>query len=308
MSTIFINITGLKSKAGRAGIGIMACMLIGLIMPACQEQYNELPTYAINGSRKERPQGSLYIIGGSKRTPEIVKDMARSAAHRGDYCLVFPHSGAEPDSSFYYIARDFEAHTTMRLVNISDGKLRTSLIDSVRAAPLIFITGGDQNRFLERVHPAVRRAIREAYYGGATVGGTSAGAALMGAVMITGDQRDYPFYESTYARLHHGNGIYAEGLGLVDSIIIDQHFIARSRYNRLISALADTGYPYAAGVEEETALLIHPEYCTVVGDKQVVLMERPLEFKNVKNRIGLRNMPLHIHLPGDTFHLKQQYP
>lgn len=250
-----------------------------------------------------KPEGNLVIIGGGGRPASLMATMAQMAERPDAYALVFPQSSAEPDSSFFYFAKDLKPHTDMPIVMVSDGYLRNSLVDSVRQAALIFITGGDQNRFVESVHSSVRKAIKEAYYSGATIGGTSAGAALMSATMITGDQREWPLYESTYRSLIHGNAIYDQGLGLLDSVVVDQHFVARSRYNRLISALADTGLPYAAGIDEATALVVTPSYCTAVGESQVVLMKRPAQFVNRGGHIGLSNMQVDIYLEGDTFNL-----
>lgn len=258
-----------------------------------------------NGNESEAvaPKGTLFIIGGGKRPPELMRAMVNMASDDSPYALVFPQSSVEPDTSFVFIEADMAAQTEMPIVKIGNAKLRTSLIDSVRTASLIFITGGDQRRFLEKVHPAVQNAIKKAYMDGAVVGGTSAGAALMSKVMITGDQRGHPEYEPTFSALYHQNGIYAEGLSLLDSIIIDQHFVARSRYNRLISALADTGYPYAAGVDEATAFVVAPDYCTVVGESQVVVFHRPDSLTESDGRIGLRNLKMNLYLDGDTFKL-----
>lgn len=283
-------------------------LLILFFALGCNRQ--ELPEIDQNAERgrstmAKKPSGTLFIIGGGKRPKSIITAMKDAIEMQGNYALIFPHAGLEPDSSFYYTAKDFAAHTDLELVNIKNAKLRNSLIDSVRSAPLIFITGGDQNRFLEEVHPAVRKAIKEAYFNGAVVGGTSAGAALMSKVMITGNQRDWPEYEGTYSRLHQGNGIYDEGLGLLDSILVDQHFVARSRYNRLISILADTGYPYGAGIDESTALVVRPDFYSVVGENQVVVMTRPDSVFKKNQRIGLRNMQLDIYLQGDTFLLNK---
>lgn len=256
-----------------------------------------------NGVEKAAPKGSLFIIGGGKRPAGLMKGMVDMARGDDPYALVFPQSSASPDTSFMFIEADIAAQSEMPIVKVGNANLRTSLVDSVRSASLIFITGGDQRRFLESVHPAVQKSIKEAYIAGAVVAGTSAGAALMSKVMITGDQREQPKYESTYSTLFHKNGIYAEGLSLLDSIIIDQHFVARSRYNRLISALADTGYPYAVGVDEATAFVVAPDYCTVAGESQVVVFQRPDSFTESDGRIGLRNMKMNLYLDGDTFKL-----
>jgi cyanophycinase len=285
----------------------LACSLV--LMGCADDVSNEGDDLFVKKVDKEfagAPKGTLFAIGGGKRPADLIKALVESAGDQSGYIMVFSQSSMEPDSSFHYIAKDFAPHPHMTLVHVKGEGLRTSLIDSVRKAPIIFITGGDQNRFLETVHAAVRKAIKEAYYAGSTIGGTSAGAALMSAIMLTGDQRDWPNYESTYSQLNHNNAIYSQGLGLLDSTIIDQHFVTRSRYNRLISALADTGFPSAVGVDEATALVYTAKYCTVVGDNQVVLMKRPKSWRMLNGKIGLGGMEMDIYLKGDTFQLNHE--
>jgi cyanophycinase-like exopeptidase len=58
----------------------------------------------------------------------------------------------------------------------------------IRAARVIWFPGGVQTRLMDALHKAgVDGIVRERYAAGAVVGGTSAGAAVMTDVMITGD-------------------------------------------------------------------------------------------------------------------------
>jgi len=71
------------------------------------------------------------------------------------------------------------------------------------------------------------------------VGGTSAGAAVMSKRMITGNQLRDTAYASTFPVLLDSNLELKEGLGLLDSVFVDMHFVTRSRYNRLIEAIIE---------------------------------------------------------------------
>lgn len=250
-------------------------------------------------------QGNLFIIGGGSRPDALVQSLVDLSLKDGGYGLVFTQSSGEPDTSFHYINIQLENYTEAPIHHIDSIDILNFPLDSIKAASLIYITGGNQNNFLKRVPQASQNAIMEAYQRGATIAGTSAGAALMSEVMITGDQNFEPEYESTYSWLRYGNGIYQPGLGLLDSIIIDQHFVARSRYNRLISALADTDYPYAIGIEESTALVVSPEAFSVTGEGQVMVFKRPAAFNENSGQIGFRNLIINAYLEGDTFKLKK---
>jgi len=255
---------------------------------------------------KPKGKGTLFIIGGGKRPLSLMEDMVRVVDLQGDdYILVMSQSSSEPDTSFHYVNIQFKEVSQAPVIHVDSAAVQSMSIDSISGAQLIYITGGDQNRFLNAVPDGAIEAIRAAYEKGSTIAGTSAGAALMSSVMITGDQKLEEEYRSTYPWLNYDNGIYKEGLELVDSMIIDQHFIARSRYNRIISAMADKNLPLGAGIDESTALVVGPEFCQVMGEGQVLIFERPEEYSNYNNRIGFKNLKIHSFLPGDTMNLNE---
>ncbi len=281
--------------------------ILSLAIVGCTPSQNDTPglaDIAATNAAQYLPKGKLFIIGGGRRPDAMVERMVQLSVCDTCYALVFADASSEPDSSFYFINRQMQQFT-QRPIELVDAASFASNVDYTKVlnASLIFITGGDQNRFLEKVDSTARQAIKEAYQRGAMVAGTSAGAALMSKIMITGDQHLEPEYEETYSRLFYKNGDYAEGLGLIENAIVDQHFITRSRYNRLLSALADTGVSEAFGVEESTALLITPQYCTVIGDNQVARFQKPASFSEKNGRIGFREMKINMYLEGDTFSL-----
>jgi cyanophycinase len=120
-------------------------------------------------------------------------------------------------------------------------------------------------------HPSIKKQIHRSFERGAIVAGTSAGAAVMSGVMITGDQRLEPEYESTYRRLRANNAVYAEGLGLLPNAIVDQHFVERSRYNRAITALHDYPEQTVFGIGESTALVVTSTGMEAIGEGQIVV-------------------------------------
>jgi len=248
-------------------------------------------------------EGNLFIIGGGSRPLSLMKKMVEISVTDEGYVLVMSQSSSEPDTSFFYVHRQFEELTDRPIIHIDSLKVLSFSLDSIRNADLIYMTGGDQNRFKRNVPKEVVAAMKIAYQNGATIAGTSAGAALMSKVMISGDQRIEPEYESTYRRLEYDNAITTDGLGFLDSVVIDQHFVARSRYNRIISVMADLNYPKGAGIEESTALIVLPNEATVVGEGQVILFDRPLQYTRHKNKIGFKDLNLNAYLEGDTFQL-----
>ena len=255
-------------------------------------------------------RGNLFIIGGGHRSPELVKTLISTAAlEKSDYIVVLPMSSGEPDSSYYYIAKQLEKVCTNTIANLNFTKEKINdlkWIDSVKNARLIFIPGGDQNRFMHIVlHTPLYDAIHFAYKNGATIAGTSAGAALMSKNMISGNELigDTTYHE-TFRKLQQGNIEFKEGLGLIDSAIIDQHFVVRSRYNRLLSALAIFPTFPCIGIDEATAIIVHGNKVTVTGESQVIVITDPVKMAVINGLIKVNDVHFSIYTTGDTFKLK----
>ncbi|MCZ4408751.1 cyanophycinase [Cryomorphaceae bacterium 1068] len=280
-------------------LGIIA---IVLLLFSCQGENTVEPIPKENVSAG--PKGKLFIIGGGSRPMEMMEELVNMSVSDNGYILVMSQSSIEPDTSFYYVALQLKEFTDQPVIHVDSVLIQSFSLDSIANADLIYLTGGDQNRFKRNVPESAKEAIRAAYRQGATVAGTSAGAALMSKVMITGDQQNEPEYESTYRRLEYGNAITSEGLGLLDSVLVDQHFVARSRYNRILSVMADLDYPTGAGIEESTALVVLPKGATVVGKGQVLVFSRPAEYTEKNDKIGFKDMNFNAYLQGDTFQLK----
>ncbi len=258
-----------------------------------------------------QPKGNLFIIGGGHKSDELMKTLVATAhLSSKDYIAVLPMATEEPDTAFYYIMEDFSKVCSIKLFSFNFTGTDTHnarWLDSLKNAKLIYITGGDQSRFMNiALHTPVQAAIKEAYMHGATVAGTSAGAAMMSYYMITGNQLlGDTTYESTFSKLWADNIDIKEGLGLLDSAIIDMHFIARSRYNRLLSAIAKYPSLPCIGIDEGTAVIVHGNTATVAGDSQVLVLKNPKRLQvNAKKQIKLADVALSIYTAGDVFQLK----
>jgi cyanophycinase len=107
--------------------------------------------------------------------------------------------------------------------------------------------------------------IRERHNAGITVGGSSAGAAILADVMFTGD--------ADLKSITAGATVTAKGLGLWPRVLIDQHFLKRQRDNRLISAVLDRPDLVGVGIDEATAVIVTGSSFEVVGQSSVVVVD-----------------------------------
>ncbi|MBT1688983.1 cyanophycinase [Dawidia soli] len=254
--------------------------------------------------------GKLFIIGGGARPDALMERLiAEAGLRQGGYTIVLPMSSAEPDSAVYYVKSQLMKLGVPRVygINFTKGEpLKPARLDSVRRANLIYISGGDQNRFMDVVRGTeIEKAILEARSRGAVVSGTSAGAAVMSKVMITGNELKHPDYASTFRNIEAENIETKPGLGLMTQAIVDQHFVRRSRYNRLISAVIEFPQLTGIGIDEATAILVDGDKIEVVGESQVIVLENPKRSKSLRSgKLGAKDLRLTILLPGDVYRLK----
>ena len=89
---------------------------------------------------------------------------------------------------------------------------------------------------------------------------------------------------------------------MLTTAIIDQHFIVRSRYNRLLSALAQYPSLSCIGIDEATAIIVQGNKIKVVGESQVIVMRKPDDLQVTKEGlIKLKEMQFSIYTAGDEF-------
>ena len=257
---------------------------------------------------QNKAKGKLFIIGGGKRPPELIKTLIQEAhLQQDDYIVVLPMSSSIPDTSFYYAKKQFVEQGYKNVLNyyFAEGEnLPSSRHDSLKNAKLIYISGGDQNRFMKIIESTpVNELIHACYEQGGVIAGTSAGAAVMSEKMITGNELKHPQYEETFRNIEAKNIEIAKGLGLVTNAIIDQHFIKRSRYNRLITSAIEYPQLKMIGIDESTAIIVEGDSAEVTGLSQVILIEEPHKVKTQDGLLGAKDIQLSVLLPGEKFKL-----
>jgi cyanophycinase len=298
MQMLVLAVSLLVKRCSCTGIGMMNRYLIAVVAWMCW-----FPTFS------QPSQGKLFIIGGGSRPDAMVdRIIEESGIRQGGYGVILPMS-SEYDSAAYWANEQFIVKGILNIHGVNFRKnetLRADKLDSVRNAKLIYITGGDQNRFMDIVRGTeIEQAIHTAFSRGSLIGGTSAGAAVMSKVMITGNELRHPEYASTFRNIEPENIETREGLGLITTAIIDQHFVRRSRFNRLISAVIEFPALTGIGIDEATAILVKGSDIEVVGDSQVIVIQNPSRAKVIRNgKLGASGLVMSVYLPGDKFKLK----
>jgi cyanophycinase len=126
----------------------------------------------------------------------------------------------------------------------------------------------------------------------------------MSEVMITGDTTRPVEEGREWSTIEAGLVVHARGLGFVKNAVIDQHFLARRRQNRLISLVLERPDLVGAGIDEATAVLVRPDgKWEVLGESQVLVVDarRARVSKDAANRLGASGLALHLLLAGDVY-------
>ncbi|MBK6266887.1 cyanophycinase [Marivirga sp. S37H4] len=276
-------------------------LFIILLSFSCQPEKNtEIDTNDISESSK----GGLFIIGGGSRPAEMIDALVKVSSIKEGKGFILPMASAD-DSAFYYANLQFQERGIHHMKDYT--VLSHTEKNSLSKASLIYLAGGDQRKLMEALSESERKAIKIAYENGAVIAGTSAGAAVMSHLMITGDEKKHPDYQPTFRTIEKDNIIFDSGLALLPQrIIIDQHFVYRSRYNRLLTAIMEMPDHKGIGIDESTAIYVKNDSATVYGEWQVITFENKSGTTKHKTGImGAENIQLNIYLPSEKFKLSQ---
>ena len=252
-------------------------------------------------------KGTLFIIGGGTAGDTLQHNILKEANwQKHDGIVVVTLASSIAEESFEYNNDAFKKFTGKECTHFDSASIHDAKkIDALKKAKIIYLGGGAQDRFMHLIeNTQIGKIISEAYRKGALIAGTSAGAAVMSKMMITGNGLIDTAYASTFKMMKKGNLEITTGLGLLDSVIIDQHFVVRSRYNRLLSAQFEFPSYQCIGIDESTAIIIKNNVARVTGEGQVLL------FNNARlNHITHTNSfngsaSISIFSAGNTFPIK----
>ena len=172
------------------------------------------------------------------------------------------------------------------------------------AADVVMFTGGDQLRLTSilggtRFHDIVLQKYQEENF---IYAGTSAGAAAASENMI--------YQGSSNEALLKGEIKTTQGLGFMENVIIDTHFVQRGRIGRLFQAVVNNPRTLGIGLGEDTGLFITEDTMTAIGSGLVILVDgRYIKDTNLTNvdlgePISIDNLIVHVMSMNDHYNLK----
>lgn len=260
----------------------------------------------------EHVEGKLMIIGGAEDKEgecKILKRFVQEAGGRESKLTVltvateYPQQvGMEYQQLFLRLgARQVE------VLDVSDRTRANSegLAQQLGQSSGVFFTGGDQLRITGLIGGTLLgRMLHQLYEQGVIIAGTSAGASVMSDTMIVGGEAGTPKKNTI---------TMAPGLGLLRSVVVDQHFAQRGRIGRLLAAVAQNPYVLGIGIDEDTAILLGADaQFTVVGSQTVTVIDasssRATNVSEISPGQSLVLTPVLMHVLSDgySFSLKRR--
>lgn len=256
--------------------------------------------------------GHLVIIGGGDKPKYVTQQIIDLAGGKNAKIIIIPNASSEPIESAQYNVDEF---IKMGCTNVNylycsrEEANQDSIINRLDGVTGIFFGGGDQ-AFLTRdlLGTKLLDAIKNIYENGGVISGTSAGAAVMSHLMITGNELKNNDSTDIFITIEKGNVENIEGFGFLNTVIIDQHFIKRKRLNRLISLVLENPDLIGVGIDEKTSIIVNPgNNFDVLGENQVMIFN-PSNALNIKEdsrgNLGVQNLRVDILLSGDKYDLK----
>lgn len=260
-------------------------------------------------------RGTLMIVGGGPQPPALVQQFVDLAGGRGRAKIaIFAEASADGQKSGEEKAAELIAlGADAKTIWVTREEANTdSIARRLAGVTGVWFGGGDQSRLIKVLRGTkTDSAIRARYNAGAVIGGTSAGAAVMSKVMITGDERhpggDRRDTTNAYLTIARDNIVTDTGFALIGSAIIDQHFLRRKRASRLISLVLETEPHLGVGIDESTALIVPPTGpWKIAGASAAVIYDaRNSAITPASSHVlGATGMRMHVLPAGSTFDVK----
>jgi cyanophycinase len=188
--------------------------------------------------------GPVMVIGGAEDKTthsEILKEFFKLAGGKGCDISIVTWASRKSDAGKNYqkIFKSLGANDVF-LIKKKD---KEEAEDFMKRSAGIFFVGGDQMRLITAIEELnLKKIIHSCHKSGAAIGGTSAGASILGEHM--------PYWDLEKEKM-----IYHKGLALIPNSIIDQHYTQRNRVERMRDGVKRfkgiTGY----GLDEDTGLV-----------------------------------------------------
>jgi cyanophycinase len=282
----------------------MRTVFLSLLLPAALAAQQPAPVAPpdYSGPFKARPYGSgaikvgpekgtVIVVGGGAMGPEIYKAFIDAAGGPDALILDVPNAGGSDSVSANTGApwRNNGAKNVAVLFT-KDRKLADSdsFVALIRKASGVWFEGGRQFHLVEDYGGTkTETEIMKLLERGGVIGGSSAGASILGDFMVRGAPSNN--------NMIMDNPGWERAFGYLRNVGIDQHVVARSRLPDLADSIIPR-YPNLLAISEDegTAWVIRGDTATIIG------RNKAFAYNGKETDAGVPFLTLH---PGDRYNL-----
>lgn len=260
------------------------------------------------------PKGLLVAVGGNedkKQDLYVLRRMVQLCEKSPVNIEIITTASEEPEEMQKMYSSAFLKidDTRIEFIHIRNREQaeKKEYLQRIREADIIFFTGGDQLRITSILGGTLflNTIIHKYFKEKCIVAGTSAGATAMSQTMI---------YDGEVSEaLLKGSVKLTAGIGLINNIIIDSHFIKRGRFGRLVEVITSNPSYLGIGLGEDTGIIIRDGYLIeTIGNGLVVVFEGTrIRYSNIATiklgeAIVVEGMSVHTLINGYGFDLNRR--
>lgn len=257
------------------------------------------------------PKGMIVAVGGNEDKEHdlfVLRSIVDLIKHRTVLIEVITTASemAEETGKMYHRAFNKIDKTKVRCMHISTREQAEDkkYIQRINNSHIIFFAGGDQLRITSTLGGTefLKTIINKYHTEDCIVAGTSAGATAMSQTMIYDG-------ESSEA-LVKGSVKVTAGIGLIQNVVIDSHFIKRGRFSRLMEIITSNPGHIGIGLGEDTGIIIKKGFLIeAIGNGLVVILDgKQIRYSNISSidsgeAIAVENMCVHTLVNGYGYDL-----
>ncbi|MDF2557150.1 MAG: cyanophycinase [Bacillales bacterium] len=218
-------------------------------------------------------KGYLIIIGGAedKTGKNGILNQAHEMLSDKDILTIITTATEKPQEVGENYKQDFAKMGVKNIqvldINTRDIANSPEICEQIKKSKGIFMTGGDQLRVTSILGgTAAYEELKQVYFNGGIIMGTSAGASVMSSTMVVQGEDNEPAKKCTLKM--------APGFRLLENSIIDQHFDQRGRFGRLLCGVAENPEVLGIGIDEDTAIKVYPDnHFEIIGTNTVTIID-----------------------------------
>lgn len=216
--------------------------------------------------------GTLLIMGGASTNSYFMSEFAGLTGGTESNIVIIPTAMEEKyidsERDIELLKKPFKdfGFTNINIVHTRDIQVANSdsLNNILLSADGVWITGGRQWRLAKAYNGTnVLTSLQTLLNQGKVIAGTSAGASIMGDVLVRGDSNT-----STVML-----GDFQNGFGFVRNFAIDQHHIARNRQFDMFELKNEKPNVLGIGIDENTGVILNANKFRVIGKSYVSIYD-----------------------------------